>query len=354
MNEYSPFLKFKIGELSALIKLLPEDRKKIIPLLELPRDDNYTNNDLITRIDNSVKKMKKGIEKSFSFYIDNLEIPDKFKIHDNDNYLYLINSFSEFDIIPVIGFDRIKTHNDIGINFANKRSKRIAIRITQDYFENFLAYKNDLSKWFADIEQDVSRILLLDCNYIEDDIVAKKCKLCIEKILEYINKTKSFSKIVISGSSIPTPIGDKVKADTTVNIDRNEINLFIRIKGEYPEINLLFGDYTVVSPGYSEVNIEPNAMLNVIKPKIIYSSLNSHYVTRGQKLKTHGFSQYFSQAEKIIKESFYRGRNYSWGDDYLYERAMRKTIKITPASIIGPTVNAHIKFMIDEIIAGSI
>jgi hypothetical protein len=354
MTEYSPFLKFKANELIALINLLPEDRKNIIPLLELPRDDSYTVNDLISRIDNSVKKMKKKIENNFSFYIDNLEIPDIFKIHGSDNYQYLINSFIDFDIIPVVGFDRVKSHNDIGINFANKKAKKIAIRVTQDYFENFLAYKKDLSDMFAQIEQDVTCILLLDCNYIEDGNVTEKCKICIIKILEYITKTYKFSKIVISGSSIPTPIGDKVKAGTTVNIDRNEISLFNKIKIEYPEIALVLGDYTVVSPGYSEINIKPEAMQNVIKPKIIYSTLNYHYAIRGQKLKTHGFGQYFLQAEAIIKESFYREKDFSWGDNFLFEKATYKGTNITPSSIIGPTVNAHIKFMINEIKSGSI
>jgi hypothetical protein len=354
MNEYSPFLKFKNGELTALFNLLPEDRNIIVPLLEIPRDDSYTDNNLISRIDKCAKRMNKNIESGFSFYIDNLEVPDKIEINGSDNYQYLIDSFSDFDIVPVIGFDRTETHNNISYNFANKKSKKIAIRITQDYFENFLAYKSDLRRVFDKINANVSFILLLDCNYIEDNKTVESCKIGILKILNYIDKIKRFSKIVISGSSIPTPIGEKVKKGTYVKIERNEVQLFKEIVHNYPEENIIFGDYTVVSPGYSEINIEPDAMLNVIMPKIIYTLLDFQHIIRGQKLKTHGLDQYFSQAETIINEPFFRGKNNSWGDNYLYERVEHKAKKITPASIIAPTVNAHIKFMIDEIKKGSI
>ena len=81
MNEYSPFLKLKNGELSALSNLTPEDRKYIFPLLEIPRDDKCTTEEcLISKIDRNVKKIKKGIKDNFTFYIDNYEVPDNINI----------------------------------------------------------------------------------------------------------------------------------------------------------------------------------------------------------------------------------------------------------------------------------
>jgi hypothetical protein len=353
MMEYSPFLKFKNGELSALFNMHYEDKKTIVPLMELPRDDNYTIDKIINRIDNSVKKMKKKIEYDFSFYIDNYEIPDIFKIKSNDNYLYLINSFSDFDIIPVIGFDREDSHNNIGIEFANKKARKIAIRVTQDYFENILAYKEDLKLLFTNVEKDVFRILLLDCNYIED-IVVDKCKVNIIRLLENILKDNYFSKIVISGSSIPVKISDVVQKNTDKTIIRNEVYLYKEVIKYFPKTAFVFGDYTIVSPGYSEISIKPEAILSVITPKIIYSLIDSHFISRGQRIKSHGIEQYFTQARTIIKKPFFRGKDYSWGDNYLFEKATYKGKNITPSAIIGPTVNAHIKFMINEIRSGSI
>ncbi|MCL2244115.1 MAG: beta family protein [Treponema sp.] len=354
MNKYSPFLKFKDGELTALFNLDIADRNSIVPLLEISRDDKLTEITLKTKIDRCSKRMSGKLESSFSFFIDNLEVPDKITINGDNNYLYLLNSFSNFDIIPVIGFDRVQTHKDICIDYANYKTRKIALRITQDYFDGFLAYKKDLNDIIKRIKSDVNIIALLDCNYIDNDAIAEKCKINIIRILDYLKNMENFTNFVITGSSLPTPIGDKVKTGTYVKINRHEIKLFGEILNYYPELNLIFGDYTIVDPGYSEINIDPKAMLNVITPKIIYSTLESQYIIRGHKIKTHGFDQYFSQGKTIINEKFFRGKNFSWGDNYLHERTKQKTKKITPSSIIGPTVNAHIKFMINEIIKGSI
>jgi hypothetical protein len=353
MNEYSPFLKFKENEIRALKYLSSEDRKNIVPLLELSRDDKYTEDILVSRINRYLKKLKNGIEPEFTFYIDNYEVPDNIKIKGNDSYLYLVNAFSEFNIIPVIGFDRLDTHNEIGINYANKVAKIIALRVTQDYFENFLAYKNDLKNLISMLNSDTSCILLIDCNYLDNTIIEKR-KTNIMKLLENKSDLSIFSKIVICGSSIPNSIGEVVKTDTDKTINRNEILIYKEIKKYFPDLKIIFGDYTIVSPGYSEINITLEAMFNVMTPKIIYSFSNSHYVSRGKSIKKHGYEQYFKQAEAILKKTFYRGRDFSWGDNYLYERVKYKAKKITPGTIIGPTVNAHIKYMIDEILKGSI
>jgi len=353
MNEYSPFLKFKNGELNALFNLLPEDRDIIVPLLELPRDNKYTEISLINRINSNLKKMKNNLISDFIFFLDNLEVPDAIKINGKDNYLYLLNEFSIFNIIPVIGFDRAETHNTIGINYANKKTKRIAFRITQDYFDNIFAYKRDLEDLCKKINSDVSHILILDCSYIDDNKIIEKCKIGINRILEYIINLNIFSKIVITGSSIPASINDKVKTGTFVELNRNEVTIFKEIKKYDLKVNFVFGDYTVVSSEYSEVNMDPRAMFSIITPKVVYSTLDSQYVNRGKKIKEHGFGQYFTQVEAIIKKPFFRKDN-SWGDKYLYEKVKNKTTNITPSSIIGPTVNSHMKFMIDEIKKGSI
>jgi hypothetical protein len=353
MNEYSPFLKFKQGEITALINLSFDDRKIIIPLIELPRDDNNTIDKIVTKIDKSVKRMKNNLESNFSFYIDNYEVSDDIIINGDDNYLYLINSFKDFDIIPVVGFDRTETHNSIGTRYANTKSKKIAIRMTYEYFNSFLAYKKDMNKILNELEPDVSCTILLDCYYM-DDIHNKKYDESISKTLENIFTIEKINKIVISGSSIPNPIGKKVETNTDVFINRDEVNIFMKIREMHQEMPLVFGDYTVISPEYSELNIDLKYILNIMTSRIIYSCLDSHYVSRGRAIKPHGFIQYYRQAEEIIKKPFFRGENFSWGDKYLVEKINGTKGFITQSSIVGPGVNAHIKFMISEILKGSI
>ena len=355
MNKYSPFLKFKNGEITALSKLSPNEKKMIIPLLELPRDSRYNEDELINTIANQAKKFKKYIETSFVFYIDNYEISDDIKINGEDNYKYLLDSFSEYNLIPIIGLDRTDEHNNIAIDFANKISAKIGIRITQEYFASFPAYNEDFKNLFTQINHGVSCDILLDCNYIDDSNI-HIMERHISNIIKDMFKIYQFENIVISGSSIPMSknIGSIVKTNTNVRIPRNEVNLFRNLKNKFSKITFTFGDYTVISPGYSEIDIDPKKIHLIMTSKIIYSELDSHYFTRGNKLWQYGFEQYFSQAEDIINQPFFRGENYSCGDKFLYDKATFGGTNITPATIIAPEVNAHITFMINEITKGSI
>lgn len=355
MTKYSPFLKFKAGEIKALINLSDEERGEIIPLLELPRDSTYNESLLVKKIDDYVKKFKK-ITKTFSFFIDNYEVSDEIKIKGKDNYHFLLESFADYNIIPIIGLDRTDEHNSIGISFANKSSfRRIGIRITQEYFASFPAYYDELDILLKKIDLDVNCTIMLDCNYI-DDLNVIALENSIVNVIKYVHKKKPGCIILVAGSSIPIPTNPQslVKVDTNAMIVRNEIILYRNLIRKLPKVQFHFGDYTVVSPGFMEIDIDPKIIFSRMTSKIIYSLLDTHYFTRGRSIKLHGLEQYFKQAQDIIKQPFFRGKNYSWGDGYLYEKATNKGTNITPATIIAPTVNAHIKFMIEEINKGSI
>jgi hypothetical protein len=216
-----------------------------------------------------------------------------------------------------------------------------------------MAYEKDLEYILNNLGSDVLCTLLLDCNYI-DDSNTDNMENKLYRIMRNLTGIERFEKIVISGSSIPKSIADKVKTNTNVYINRNEVTIFKKIIFLYPKESLVFGDYTVISPGYSEINVEPELIQNVMTPRIIYSLLDLHYISRGRAIKQYKLDQYFKQAEDLIKESFFRGEEYSWGDNYLFKKATYKGTNITPSTIIGPVVNAHITLMINEILKGSI
>ena len=343
----------KMGEIVALINLRYEDREKIIPLIDIPSDSKITEEKLVKHINQNVKKMEKNIEANFSFYLDNYEISDDVKINNKHNYEFILESFKYFNIIPVIGLDRSKLHNKIAIKYANKNIGKIAFRISNEFFDSFLVYKNDFKEIIDLISSNLHSTLLIDCRYIDDNNLDNYEKYIIGILEEIIDKD-IFMNIVISGSSIPENIKNTVKVDTNVYLNRNEVDLYKKIKLFYPIDKIIFGDYTVISPDVFELNIDPKLYLNFMTSKIIYSQLNSHYFTRGKNIKQYGFEQYIEQAKDIIRQSFYRTKEFSWGDKYLFDKANYGGTNITPATIIGPTVNAHIAFMIDEISKGSL
>ena len=90
-------------------------------------------------------------------------------------------------------------------------------------------------------------------------------------------------------------------------------------------------------------------MLNVLAPKILYTFDRHHYIIRGGAIRTHvrGFLQYNDLAAEIITKPFYRGAEYSFGDNYIAEKSHSVGSNVMPSTIIKPTVNSHITYMLN-------
>ncbi|MCY1560405.1 hypothetical protein D9M68_975360 [compost metagenome] len=68
---------------------------------------------------------------------------------------------------------------------------------------------------------------------------------------------------------------------------------------------------------------------------------------RGGSLKSHprGFKQYNDIARDIVAKSFFR-RGFSAGDLFLVDKAAGIGSTVMPGSILKPTINLHIAFML--------
>ena len=162
------------------------------------------------------------------------------------------------------------------------------------------------------------------------------------------------NKIIVTGSSIPASIGEILGTQHEVVLPRAELDVF---DGVYDVIgdnfNIVLGDYGVVSPIYSDVSVDLRMILNITTTKIFYTFDRHHYVIRGSAIKTHAktFGQYYDHAAVIVNKPFYRGANYSFGDNFIEEKSRSLGSYVTPSTIIKPTVNLHITYMLNDYIS---
>lgn len=348
MNRYVPFLKFKQGEIMALAHLSASERLKIRPLIEIPRDDLYTSELLKKRIDFSAKKFKKYCpERDFTFYLDNYEVPDSITIGGTESYKYFLESLSDYKVIPVCGLDRTSMHNSVSVKFARESQNIIAIRVTPEYIKTITAYLKDIAVLFAELGNAMQTILLVDCRLVGPSSVSQLC-LDIAKLITLFSTEFGVAEVVVAGSSLPASASMYMGTNSEIFLNRNEVSNFQKVKALLPEIKIDFGDYSIVSPDYSEINIDPRMMPNVMTARMTYSTIDSYYVIRGVSLKQGGYEQYFEIAKKIVGKPFYRGPDYSWGDGFLSEKSEGVGSNCTPSTIIAPTVNAHISFMLSQ------
>lgn len=348
MNNYTPFLKFKVAEIGALKALEDSELSSITPFFDLATKNGITPGDLEKTILKGVRKYELNFKKSNGFYIDDYDIDDSIKIKGSIVYEFLIDTFQKIDFIPVVGLDRTATRNKSVLS-SSVISDTVAIRLNQDDFVSYALIEDEISELIADMRGKFAKLhLILDCRLcIESDCIELSNRLIT--LIKLITQDHCFDKIVITGSSIHASIADILSVSTEETLTRVECKVFDIVEQEL-SMELGFGDYTVISPNYSDVSIPQNALRKVMTPKVIYSYNNKHHFQRGGAIETHprGAKQYDDMCKRLVTYVFFRKEDYSVGDKYLEEKSRSVGTDALPHSIGKYLINAHMTYMIND------
>ena len=349
-TKYTPFLKLKANEVGAFANLAEAVSDGIVPFFDLPMKSGLSGATFRTMVDKSARKMEKNLGYGRSFFLDNFDIPDAVTIDGKANYGYVAAAFSKLSFIPVIGLNRSPAHN-LAV-FQGRAdgliySSRVAVRLVDDDFNDFELVEDDLSDLIGQALDAFE-----DCTLIID------CRVCLNadpgavanRIYEFLAAAEAkfpFAEIIVTGSSLPASIGQVAKTTQESELARVELQIFDTLRGLGGMGHVGLGDYTVVSPLYSEVTLPPEMLLNITAPKVLYAHGVVHYIARGGALKAHarGNLQYNDLLFGLTKMPFYRGENYSFGDAFIAEKAQMGGAMVTPGSVLKPTINAHITYM---------
>lgn len=356
MTNYVPFLKLKVNEIGALKTLSTDIKEKIVPFFDLVKRSDTSEvafEDMVKRSATSVAKNLKGIH---TFYLDNFDIDDQIIINKKNNYAFVIESFSDTEFIPVVGLDRTAGRNKLVFDYKKDgaiKSSTIAIRLVAEDFKSFDLVRDEIGYLLEQGDGLFAEWHLILDNRVCMNIDVNKRTSELVQFIKACAKVFDFYSIIVVGSSIPSSIKEILPVESEIAHVRTELRIYTEAAKELGGFNLCLGDYTIVSPLYSDLDIPPEAMLNVIAPKVIYSHGSVHYIGRGGALRTHarGSMQYNDIAKKIISQPFYRGVAYSFGDEFLDEKANFVGNSVTPSSILKPTINTHITYMFKNFVA---
>lgn len=346
MNNYIPLLKTKSNEIHAIRELSPSLKENLSVFFEIPRKSAESSpNDYKRSIVKAARSIKTHCVDIHELYLDVFDIPSSIVIDGRNLYEYTLNTFIECDPIPVIGIDRSPEHIQAFLDFE---SEILCLRVQVDDFDSFEVFFSELKNILKlEILNDYTIDILLDCRYchfFDPNRISKQ----ILNFLAQANKNFSIRKTIISGSSIPGKIGEVVQTNNEVHLSRVELEIYNNVSTAFENSELYLGDYTIVSPQYYDIQIPPEILQNVMAPKLIYTYQQSHYIQRGGALRTHirGNQQFNDQCEKLVTMDFFRGADNSWGDSFIMQKARGEGSQVMPGTIIKPTVNAHITYML--------
>lgn len=347
---YTPFLKFKAKEVAGLSMLSPALKSELTPFFDLPRKNGMTRADFEKSIGACRKKADKYLRAFPYIFVDSFDIPDSIASTGTPNCRPIIDAFKDYKYIPILGLDRTGNHNSTIINAKLSGeiiSDTAAVRLQPEEFASFGLIEDELTNLIK-IGSDAfsSWVFIFDCRVC---LTSNRRRLAAD-IADFVQKLNApftaVEKIIVVGSSIPATITDIARPSDESVIARAELEIFHAAESMLSAGTLSLGDYTIVSPTYSELTLAPELLLSVTAPKVFYAFENNHYIARGARIKTKGYGQYDDICTEIAAKSFFREAYYSWGDEFIQLRADgAREINITPSTILKPTICSHITYM---------
>lgn len=349
MTKYIPFLKAKQNEIKAMSELALSVRGAICPFFDFPKKNGgYSKVEFFESVKRINQRLVKNIGKLSEFYFDNFDIEEP-KLLGKDSYDVLMQEFSSMNVIPVLGLDRTIQHNQSVATLKSSgkiKSKIVALRVCPEDFESFDLIEDDIEDNLRPIFDLFDKIdLVLDCRVCAQAKVSEITPL-IQQFSQKFCQKFVVRRVILTGSSIPASIRDILKVESEHIVDRRELEVFASVKAVHSHARLIFGDYTTVSPHYSDVDMPPEMLQNVMTAKLTYTIPGGHYFIRGKGLKTNGPQQYFRMAKTLCEKPFFRGDYYSNGDAYFASKSLSQGSNCTPNAVIKPSVIAHISYMV--------
>ncbi|BCQ38023.1 hypothetical protein ERHA54_06260 [Erwinia rhapontici] len=257
-------------------------------------------------------------------------------------------------MVPVIGLDRHPEHmNCIKDGLIKKKltSERVGVRLTREDFESYILCRNDLNSLLAEISSIFKSVdIIFDCRFCSENASGLLSSQIVSFITLMIQYGVLPSKVVVTGSTIPASISEIIQTKNEKHVLREEYIIYENVLTNMIEfnINVFLGDYTCVSPDYSDVELFDEDMDNVTTAKLIYPYDKSLLLIRGGRFKTDR-AQIGQLAKLLIaKSAIYRGAAYSTGDRYLHDKANNIGKPATASTIVPHLVNLHLAYMFNK------
>jgi hypothetical protein len=351
MIRYIPFLKAKRGELTAVGELASEVKQEICPFFDFPRKNaNYDSETYANTAQSIVRSLKKHWGCDAEFYFDDFDIDQKLTVKGEHQYAYVLKSLQDLQVIPVVALDRIEH------NYAVAQLKRdgeiasdtVAFRAERGDFEDFDSSEDQIDYDLENVFKEFETIdLIVDCRFCTGMNVAETGQQIAAFARKFCAAYENVRRVIVTGSSIPASSRDMLETNSNCAVARQEIAIINQARRS-SDVHLVTGDYTTVSPFYSDADLDPKIMQKVMTARLAYTYQGFHYFIRGSSVGSDGYEQYFGLARTLCGQSFFRGPTYSLGDLYLHEKSRCVGNNCTPGAVIKPLIVAHVTYMVLE------
>lgn len=358
-QSYVPILRSRLAEMTALEKLLPDDRKNVTPLVEFimpaPTTDPNDRRKVIEKPREKFLRRMSGIAKNLLKFCGKNPVFVDVHLLDGDirasSFEHILASSNDLDIfsipivyaIPVTSTSADMETRAIAVKYAKSSGHGLCLRIDKDHLKekDLPAQIMGFLKTHGLDIKDTD--LLVDLQIIDGGTSADEI---IEQLaaLPELTEWRSF---IVSGGAFPKDLTE-LEVFGTHPLPRFDWILWNALRGnkKLPRIPT-YSDYTVQHPVF--YGYIPGASVSA---SVRYADDGQWQVFRGQALgyvnkktgqKGPGHKQYLGHARAIVGQSFYKGEDYSFGDAEIKRMAEASNQKTgNPQKWLSVGINHHI------------
>lgn len=345
---YSPILRNRQSERLAFKHIRKECRKHLMPLFDVAAPTKTVDQaDGQKFVERNIARTGGIVGGLNAVFIDSSELDPAFRLTGGAHPLIGASSAvakAGVRPIPVTGLHRDADHNAAAFLIREQqKEKEICIRLdATDVSTATLTNKGIHGLLAAKAIASSQVYLLLDMQGLygaDKDAVIKQ----INRLLDLL-ETWTWAGIIVGGYGIPDQIGLAVPTKDQGYLPRIEQAIFHGVAEHEIETDIWFADYAVLPP--SIVELDWKLISKVMTPKAVYTLEDSWFVVRGSAFSSHpdGYDQYYSIADDIVALDEYCGKDYSYGDAYIWERSQRIGTAGSPGSWITACANHHMTF----------
>jgi Beta protein len=356
-RHYVAALQTKWGELNALRRAEPEVWERLTPLLQVLGPKTQKGPLRPERISNWVKVIAQTVG-SRPCFLDILRLrPTRPTVTKPGNQQPVLSSIYAaarrrgmmfVPVLPLGGTDG-KGYVKLVADAALCDGRGVALRypLLHVALRSGKTHADVLSDALEAVAVDVTHAdVLVDLGHLSEDETLEPEDVAAD--LAVIMALGAWRSVVLLGTSMPSMLGGGVIGEGVVGaLPRREWKLWAGLRDAKVGRLPTYGDYAVQHPTPPE---DENGGGNTMRGNIRYTVAETTLIARGEgPIRQAGNEQYRELCQMLVARNEFAGRDFSWGDEVIYDCAAGTGDVGTQNLWRGAGTSHHLRQVVEQV-----
>jgi len=347
---YVPALRWRMAEYQALLRLAAKAKERVVPYITIPeREFDFDSWQAKKTIHEHVHPFSGRYEKKWdrkpSWIGVHPSISDGIMNDGRDILTYVFDALRKFDAkaVPSIRLDsEVRFQNSVAtIIKQDGQGVCITVRLEDLMRKDALARIVSMFRSLGVDEDDVDLVIDLgEPNFEPYETFA----VALITALRRLGDLNRFRNFVLLGTAIPETFKGIAKGQD--ELPRHDWLFFQTFTSKLPSgmRRPNYGDYTIVHPDFT-----PQDMRKIKSAgKIVYTTDKYWWVKKGSAFRGNE-GQMHDHCKALVGSGFFKGNNYSYGDDYIAKCADKKAPPSNLTRWKDVAINHHMMHVLNDL-----